>query len=158
MKPSIEVLRDIHLREIQNALFYFQMIEEGLKTYVSKAHEVIERSLPSELVFRSDPKEYENAPLERLIKLFAKVTRNEDLVGRLSKLLEPRNHCAHRAYALAFLSKVRPSVDMYAEVRKVAEAGSAAAEVFFALQEELEGIASLKSRVSMPRMSDLARK
>jgi hypothetical protein len=158
MKPSIEVLRDIHLREIQNALFYFQMIEEGLKTYVSKAHEVIQCSLPSELVFRSDPREYENAPLERLIKLFAKVTRNEDLVDRLSKLLKPRNYCAHRAYALAFLSKVRPGVDMKAEVRKAAEAGSAAEEIFFELQAELEGIASLKSRVSMPRMSDLARK
>ena len=156
MKPSIEDLRDIYLREVQNALFYFQMIEEGLKTYVSKAHEVIQRSLPSELVFRSDPKEYENAPLERLIKLFAKVTRNEDLVGRLSRLLEPRNHCAHRAYALAFLSKVRPGVDMDAELRKVAEAGRAAAEVFDALQDELEEIASLKSRVSVPRMGDLA--
>ena len=158
MKPSIEVLRDIYLREVHNALFYFQMIEEGLKTYIDRAHEVIQRSLPPELVFRSDPKEYENAPLERLIKLFAKVTRNEDLVGRLSKLLEPRNYCAHRAYALAFLSKVRPGVDMDAEVRKVAEAGRAATEVFFALQAELDGIASLKSRVSRPRMSGLARK
>jgi hypothetical protein len=158
MKQSTEVLRDVYLREVQYALFHFQMIEEGLKTYISEVHEVIQRSLPSEVVFRSDPKEYESAPLERLIKLFAKVTRNDDLVSRLKKLIRPRNHCAHRAYAHVGLLKVRPGVDMDAELRKIAESGSAAAEAFFDIQTELHGIASLKYRVPHPTMSSLFRK
>lgn len=158
MKPSVDVWRDIYLREVQNALFYFQMIEEGLKNYVASAHEVIQRSLPAELVFRSDPKEYENAPLERLIKLFAKLTRNEEFVSRLNKLLEPRNYCAHRAYALAFLSKVRPNIDIKAELVRAAAAGQIASDAFNELQAELDAMRSLKSRVTRPRMSELARK
>ena len=38
MKQSTEVLRDVYLREVQYALFHFQMIEEGLKTYISEVH------------------------------------------------------------------------------------------------------------------------
>jgi hypothetical protein len=149
---------EMFLGEVQLALFNFQLLEEGLKTYIDKAYDIIRHSLPSQLRLQVDPAEYENAPLERLIKMYSKLSKNAALVDRLKRLVKPRNYCAHRAYAHEFQSRIDPSVNVHVELRTIVTANSEAMKALDELHEELNAIASLHSRVSWPRMSGIARR
>lgn len=90
---------------IQNALFAFQMIEEALKICVGLSYEVIVRSAPSPVVFSFDASAIYNAPLGKLIKMFAGVSANRQLIAELRKIEEWRNFCAHCAYKHEFMSR-----------------------------------------------------
>ncbi|MBX7229599.1 MAG: hypothetical protein K1X48_08355 [Burkholderiaceae bacterium] len=90
---------------VQNALFAFQMIEEGLKLYVGLSYEILKRSAPSPVTFNFDPPAIQNAPLSRLIKMFGGVSANNQLIGELRKIEGWRNFCAHRAYTHEFMSR-----------------------------------------------------
>jgi hypothetical protein len=88
---------DIFLRQIGEALSPYQLIEESLKFYIEAVHWRIEHILRGRIPFRYPPKEYENAPLEHLIKMFRRHSDNEDLIERLKDALKKRNYIAHNA-------------------------------------------------------------
>jgi hypothetical protein len=87
----------IFLRRIGEALSPYQLIEEYLKFYIESAHRRIALILRGRIPFRYPRKEYENAPLERLITMFSRHSDNEDLIKRLRDALTKRNYVAHNA-------------------------------------------------------------
>jgi hypothetical protein len=91
-----------HLRESYKAttlriLGSFQLLEFALKGYIGLAYKVIKRSVGQRIHFNYSEKDVEAFPLERLLNVFGKLNENTDLLKRLNKLREERNHIAHRS-------------------------------------------------------------
>lgn len=105
MSKSVVEMNHTYVLAIQHALFSFQMIEEVLKIGVRRSYEIIKLSSPFPVVFNFEPSAIENAPLSKLIKLFANVSSNRELIADLKKIESWRNFCAHRGYAHEFLSR-----------------------------------------------------
>lgn len=104
--PKASVLKnDAYVLAVQQALFSFQMIEEALKLSVRGSYEIIQFVAPSPVVFNFEPSAIANAPLGKLIKLFANVSSDKELIADLRKIEEWRNFCAHRAYVHEFMSR-----------------------------------------------------
>ena len=95
MKNEEPSQSDDFFRRIGLALGPYQLIEEYLKFYIEVAHTKIEKTLNGRIAFRYPRKEYENAPLERLITMFSRHSDNDDLVTRLRAALKDRNYIAH---------------------------------------------------------------
>jgi len=143
--PKVEV--DRYMQTAQAAMFQYQIIEEGLKTYIRMAHEIVLLGIPKELAFHYSDKEYDSMPLERLLNAFTKFTHNKTLLKQLNGLRESRNYFAHRSFALAFFSSVNDKVDFQEEFKKVVVAREAATAAFDALKDELTFIQNLKHRM-----------
>ena len=91
---------------VSKAVVTFQLIEDNLKLYIKYSFKLIRVHLNSQNIpFRFDGQEYENAPLERLITVFAKLTDNSILIDRLNKVKNERNYCAHAAF-VEYLKKL----------------------------------------------------
>ena len=133
------------MHETQRAMFLFQMIEEALKTSIAYANEGIRLSLPAGIAFNMPESEYENAPLERLLTCFGRVTTNAALLKQLNQLRYLRNYCAHKAFALAFLSEVSSTVDFASEFAKVQGANEAAEAAFEAMKVEMNALGEVRN-------------
>lgn len=81
-----------------HALAGFQIIEEHLKMYIGYYYETVRALLKGQLSFQYTREEINEAPLERLTNLFAKINANNDLVKRIRSLLKHRNEIAHGAF------------------------------------------------------------
>ncbi len=75
----------------------FQLLEFGLKAYISRAYSVIKKRVGSEMHFGYSAKDVEDFPLERLLNVFSKLNANKELISRLNKLRSERNHIAHKS-------------------------------------------------------------
>ena len=75
----------------------FQLLEEALKVYISVAYELIQDCLNNKIPFNYSSTDIENYPLERLLSIFTKLSKNEELYSRLNKLRDVRNHVAHQS-------------------------------------------------------------
>ena len=84
-------------RHLGLALLPYQVIEGLLKLYITDTHSLIALMLGGQIPFRFTRKEYENAPMERLITMFARHCDNDDLIKRLRSALTSRNYVAHEA-------------------------------------------------------------
>jgi hypothetical protein len=73
------------------------MLELSLKFYIAAAYKHIRDVLDGQLPFKYGYKDIENFPLERLLGIFAKLSDEQVLLGRLNKLVPKRNLVAHRA-------------------------------------------------------------
>ena len=51
----------------------------------------------NKIPFNYSSADIENYPLERLLSIFAKLSKNEKLYSRLNKLRDVRNHVAHQS-------------------------------------------------------------
>ena len=89
--------RDDFIWRVGKALSPYQLIEEYLKFFIEVAHMKIQLLLVGRIPFRFPRKEYENAPLERLITMFARHCENNDLIDRLRAAQHDRNYVAHKA-------------------------------------------------------------
>jgi hypothetical protein len=87
----------LFFRRVGEALAPYQLLEALLKIYVQRAHLKIERILASRVPFHYLAKEYENAPLDRLITLFQRHSNNKQLIARLRGATKTRNYIAHEA-------------------------------------------------------------
>jgi hypothetical protein len=104
--PESREKNHLYANAVQNALFTFQMIEEALKIHIGLSYEILKRTAPLPVAFNFDTSAIRNAPLGKLIKLFSGITANRQLVSDLSKIVEWRNFCAHRAYKHEFMSRM----------------------------------------------------
>ena len=89
-----------HLRfgtDVNRALVAYQLIEENLKLYINFSFQLIRIKLSPSIPFKFEGAEFDNAPLERLLHVFSRLTDNELLVARLNKLKSDRNFVAHYA-------------------------------------------------------------
>ncbi|CAD5267986.1 MULTISPECIES: hypothetical protein [Halomonadaceae] len=103
----------------------FQLLEFILKTYIGEAYNYIHRLVEDRIHFGFSIKDVETYPLERLLNVFDKLNRNEDLKKRLNKLRKQRNYIAHEALLVSLGSHS----DMDTLYKK--------AEEFFYLEDEL---------------------
>jgi hypothetical protein len=90
-------LRDSYKATTLRILGNFQLLEFALKAYISQVYSVIKASVGKKVPFRYSRKDVESFPLERLLNVFSKLNANEQLVARLNKLRNERNHIAHSA-------------------------------------------------------------
>lgn len=90
--------RDFYLR-IADALSGCQLVEQELKLYISEAFDLVQKCIGGKLPFTMTGRDYEDASLERLIKVFKKLSDNPSLVAALHKFKEERNFLSHRGIA-----------------------------------------------------------
>jgi hypothetical protein len=79
------------------ALAGCQMLEQELKLYISDALALVHRCVADKVPFKFSGDDYLDASLERLIDVFRKLSENPNLVARLRKFKDTRNHLAHRS-------------------------------------------------------------
>jgi hypothetical protein len=84
---------------VAHSLGACQLVEFELKLYIQQAFELVEKYVKGRLSFKMSGADYENAPLEQLIKTFKKLSDNPPLVSRLERFKNERNFVAHKAIA-----------------------------------------------------------
>jgi hypothetical protein len=85
----------------------FQLVEEALKIYITLAYELIQDCLKEKIPFNYSASDVENFPLERLLNTFGKLSRSDELLVRLNKLRDVRNHVAHQSLVAVIGSNER---------------------------------------------------
>lgn len=91
--------KDEFFVQVAHAMSGCQAVEQGLKLYLTEAFEAVRLRVAPLMPFKMSGKDYENAPLERLIEVFAKFTNDDELVKDLRKFKDERNYLSHRAIA-----------------------------------------------------------
>ena len=130
-------LQPLHLLgPLMRALGFLQMIEEGLRLYVGVAEELIQDAVPYGIPFRVDKKLILRASLGRLIDMFAKLNRNDELIARLRQLPEHRNYIAHAAFMRAFDKRT----DFEYAKRHATEVGDEAEKILMLIRQEAMSI------------------
>lgn len=82
---------------VSHALTVFQIIEESLKLYIKFSFKLVRVRLDPSIPFGFNGKDYENAALETLIKVFSRLSSNTALIESLNKITSNRNYIAHQA-------------------------------------------------------------
>jgi hypothetical protein len=128
-EQQIEQVDDFMWR-LGAALSPYQLIEGILKEFIEVAHLNIELLVQGKIPFRFPRKEYENAPLEHLITMFARHCDNDDLIKRLRSALTDRNYVAHNAIAhfMTHRKKAKVAKNILAELEKIHDEGNALVE------------------------------
>jgi hypothetical protein len=78
-----------------------QSVELHLKVYISSALELAKKCIGSRMVFNMSGDDFKEAPLERLIQTFRKLSDNPALAQRLNVFKDERNFVAHRVVVSA---------------------------------------------------------
>lgn len=128
------------LAPLIRALGFLQMIEEGLKLYVGIAEELIQAATPYGVPFKVDRQAIENAPLGKLIGMFAKLNRNDQLIARLRQLPEHRNYIAHAAFRRAFQASTDKNIDLDSARLHATEVGDEAEKVLQLIGQEIKSL------------------
>jgi hypothetical protein len=113
------VTKERYLHQAQFALFGCQMVEEALKSFLMYARDINRFSSCEFIQIDKSDEELDETPLGGLIVLFRKVLPNSQLNSRLETLRPERNHCAHRALVLCFMSDVCINVSLDAEFERM---------------------------------------
>lgn len=90
---------DAFYLRVAHALSGCQLVEMELKLYITEAYDLVRKRLAGVLPFKASGGDFDNAPLERLIKVFGQLSDNESLVRELDKFKNERNFLSHRAIA-----------------------------------------------------------
>jgi len=96
-KMSKDVAKEFG-ESVTGALSIFQAIESSLKLYITHSFKLIKVKLGASVAFNFSGSDYENAPLETLVKTFSRVSNNTDLVMTLRELIKYKNYVAQLAY------------------------------------------------------------
>jgi hypothetical protein len=105
-------LKDLYRTGVTQALAGFQLIEEGLKTYLGIYFDSIRLLIGDRLHFGFAKEDYQDAALGRLITIFAKTSSNAELLSQLRSVTRQRDHIAHQALLKLYPEKPI-SVDEY---------------------------------------------
>jgi hypothetical protein len=87
---------EFYLR-VARSLSGCQLVEEGLKLYITEALQLVEKCLDKKMPFKMRGQDYENSSLERLIEAFKKLSDQPALVAALNKFKDDRNFLSHQA-------------------------------------------------------------
>lgn len=135
--PEAPITHERYLHQAQFALFGCQMTEEALKSILMHARDV-NRIAPTEYAPISQSNdELDELPLGRLIPLFRKVLPGSNILPDLERLRPERNHCAHRALVLCFISDVSDNISLEKEFARLSSTRQLAWSCFEALKPEL---------------------
>jgi hypothetical protein len=89
--------RDRYKEASTHALAGFQIIEESLKDYIGHYYDAVRKVLDAKLHFQYSRSDIDQAALGKLLSIFCKINKNEDLVKDLRKLIKHRDDLAHKA-------------------------------------------------------------
>jgi hypothetical protein len=141
----------IFLRRVGEALASYQLVEAVLKLYIEGVHLRIRRLVLGKVPFNYSPSEYENAPLEWLVKMFQRHSANKQLIERLRKAVKTRNYIAHRVvedYMHHREGRPRIAARISRELKKLEDEGQGLAEELLkeltALRERMTRIVAVK--------------
>ena len=95
----------------------FQLLEEGLKTYIQIYHNAVRAHLPPELTYRYSVADVEGASLGKIVSVFSKTSARNDLIEELRSLTKSRDELAHSA----FRKILSPTQSEAGHLEKVAE-------------------------------------
>jgi hypothetical protein len=100
-----------HYAEYRDAvnwsLINYQYIEQVLKECMGRSYYIINLLLKGVIPFKMSIEDVADAPLGALIKRFAQVCDDDDLIRALSGIVKARNEVAHRAF-LVQVEEVSP--------------------------------------------------
>ena len=119
MKSNEELYRE----GVMLVLSGYQLIEASLKTYLKNYFTIVRHVVPEELHFGFDGKDYGNAALGTLVKVFAKVCGDSGLVSDLKSEISHRDHIAHRALLVLFQKESLPTEEFNELSDQVADHG-----------------------------------
>ncbi|WP_157579398.1 hypothetical protein [Pseudoalteromonas tunicata] len=88
---------EIYEKGLTLALSGYQLIEASLKLYLRNYFNIARYLISDQLYFGFDGKDYDNAPLGKLVSVFAKTCPDNNLVSELKAEISHRNHIAHQA-------------------------------------------------------------
>ncbi len=91
-----------YIFEAGGALAFFQLIEHFLKLFIDYSFKLAAIHLTGKMPFRFTGDDFKNAPLERLLASFRKLSDNDELIAVLEKLKEKRNFFAHKSFVQYF--------------------------------------------------------
>jgi len=112
MTDSIEDLKrrgaELYNSSANQVLAGFQILEELLKNYLARHFALAREVLGDRLPFNFKREDYQDAPLGRLIQVFAKTNLNHDLIRDLRAEISRRDHIAHKAFLKLYKEDVLP--------------------------------------------------
>lgn len=82
---------------VANALSGCQLVEQQLKLYITAAFELVRKFLGDRMPFKMSGKDYEKSPMQALIKMFGKLSDNDQLVKELRAFQDERDFVSHNA-------------------------------------------------------------
>ena len=100
---------------VSQALAGFQLVEEMLKGYLDKHFSTTRMLLRGAVHFEFSRRDYQEAPLGRLVNVFSKLCANEQLIRDLRAAVKDRDHLAHRAL-LKLYEVPRPSEEEFMQL------------------------------------------
>lgn len=129
---------------VSHALTVFQVIEEGLKQYITYSFKLIRARLDPSIPFEFNGKDYENAALGKLIKIFSKLSDNKVLIESLNKITSNRNYVAHKAMVKYLVGGSEIGIHHDEQSKKVTDISVEAWKCLALLQQDL---AALNTRI-----------
>ena len=115
----------IHQTAIQ-ALADFQLLEEGIRTYLDIAYATIRGATKNVIRFRFDRKCFEKDSLGKLVDKFSRLNSNDALISKLRQAVSERNRIAHSGLLLSLNDlaplNLRARTVEYAAIHKKASA------------------------------------
>jgi hypothetical protein len=91
---------DTYMKYVRDILWDCQVIEAGLRRYITYSYKYIQKTMKNKISFRFNDKDICNDSFGVLVYKFEKFTDNSVLVSKLRKIIKYRNKCAHQAFAL----------------------------------------------------------
>jgi len=91
-------LKDLYREGVAHTLGGFQLLEDGLKTYLGVYYRTINALLKGRLHFGYERADIQDASLGRLLTVFSKVCANQALVAEMRSLVKHRDQAAHQAF------------------------------------------------------------
>ena len=131
------VTKKRYLHQVQFALFGCEMVEEALKSFLMRARDINRLCSREFIQIDKSDDELDETPLGGLMMLFRKALPHSQLISRLEQLRPERNHCAHRALVLCFMSDVDSNISFDAEFERMQKARELAWSCFEDLKPEL---------------------
>lgn len=88
--------RDAFFLRVANALSGCQLVEQELKAYITAALDLVSKRVEGQVPFKMSGRDYDDAPLGRLIDAFKKLSDNSTLVEDLNKFKKERDFLSHK--------------------------------------------------------------
>jgi hypothetical protein len=134
------VTHERYLHQAQFALFGCQMVEEALKSLLMFARDINCIASAEYAPVSESNDELDELPLGRLISLLRKVLPGSNVLSDLERLRPERNHCAHRALVLCFMSDVSDVISLEREFVRLCNTRQLAWSSFEALKLQLAAV------------------
>jgi len=91
-----------YLDVVQEILWNCQVIEAGLRRYISSSYDFIRLTLNDKLPFKLNESDIEKDSMGKLVTKFSKLSNDSVLISELEKLILHRNKCAHEGFAIKY--------------------------------------------------------